>query len=435
MKAELEKYRGLKICAAVSGGKDSVALLHYIHMLAGEYGISLSALNCDHAIREGSACDSEFVKSLCRLMGVPLLSFKREGHKDISEAEAREWRLSCYASAIEKGADVIATAHHLNDNAETVLFNLARGSSVSGLEGITDGMVTRPDGRSFKIIHPLIGCTRAGIDGYIAENNLAYVEDETNFTDDYTRNRIRHNVLPELEKAVPQAAQAIYRLSRLAAEDGEYFDGIIARRRLVTPTPDGVKLAHCDEKPVFKRAAIKAVAEIFRRRDYTADHTERLYELQFKENGKRFVFLNLIAYKESGGVFLEEAARHGGGETPYLSYGGNEFFGQRLEFSTVPLKEGKALKFDGDKIPGGAVIRFARVGDKFTKFGGGTKSLGDYFTDKKIPVRLRKKIPLIADGSEILAVCGVEISDKIKITDKTRHTVYIVAADCEGERQ
>ena len=197
MNAELESYRGLKICAAVSGGKDSVALLHYIYNHAQEYGITLSAVNCDHAIRENSACDSEFVKNLCNSWGIPLFTFRREGQFDKSEACAREWRLSCYATALEKaGADVIATAHHLNDNAETVLFNLARGSSVSGLEGITDGTVTLSDGKSFKIIHPLLSSTRAEIDEYISKNNLAYVEDETNFTDDYTRNSIRNYVLP-----------------------------------------------------------------------------------------------------------------------------------------------------------------------------------------------------------------------------------------------
>ncbi|MDE7305872.1 MAG: tRNA lysidine(34) synthetase TilS [Clostridia bacterium] len=437
MKAELEKYRGLKICVAVSGGKDSVALLHYIFAHAQEYDISLSALNCDHAIRENSALDSEFVKTFCGKLGVPLFAFKREGRADISEAEAREWRLSCYAKAVESGADVIATAHHLNDNAETVLFNLARGSSVSGLEGITDGEVTLTDGKSLKIIHPLIECSRAEIDGYISKNNLHYVEDETNFTDDYTRNYIRHNVMPQLEKAVPQAAQAIYRLSRLAAEDNSYFDQVISNRNIITLTHDGAKIAHCDEKPVFKRAAVKVIVEAFNRKDYTAEHAERLYELQYKENGKKFGFLNLVAYKENGYVFLEENAKRCDGEIPYRTYKSNGFCGQTLQISTDKPSENaqyKILKFDGDKLTDGAVIRFAREGDRFTKFGGGTKSLGDYFTDRKIPVRLRKQIPLIADGNEILAVCGVEISDKIKITPQTRHTTYIVAADYEGEK-
>ena len=84
------------------------------------------------------------------------------------------------------------------------------------------------------------------------------------------------------------------------------------------------------------------------------------------------------------------------------------------------------MKFDLDKIPSTAVIRFMRAGDKFNKFGGGTKNLGDYFTDKKIPVRIRKKIPLIADGQNVLAICGVEISDGIKITEKTQKIYYLI---------
>ncbi len=441
MKAELARYGGLRICVAVSGGRDSVALLHYIYTHAHEYGIALSALNCDHSIRkETSAKDSAFVKRLCEESGVPLITFVRGEQPDNSETAAREWRLSCYAKALEEepdwqGADVIATAHHLNDNAETVLFNLARGSSVSGLEGITDGTVTTQEGKSLKIIHPLIACSRAEIDRYISENNLSFVEDETNFTDDYTRNRIRHKILPELEKAVPGAAQAIYRLSRLAAEDGKYFDEVISRLNLINITPRGVKIGFCDDKPVFKRAAIKAVTEVFKRKDYTAEHAERIYNLQSAEAGKKFEFLNLTAYRERDGIFIEENGKNSDAEIRYEDYSENNFYGQKLVFCDEMPDGGKILKFDADKIPSDAVIRFMRGGDRFAKFGGGTKSLGDYFTDRKIPVRLRKSIPLIARGNEILAVCGVEISDKIKITPSTRRIKYIYSDNFpEGTR-
>ncbi|MDE5943042.1 MAG: tRNA lysidine(34) synthetase TilS [Clostridia bacterium] len=419
---DLATYRGLKICVALSGGRDSIALAHYIYLNKDGYGITLSAMNCDHGIRgESSARDSAFVKEWCASLNIPLICYKREGAEDGSENSARLWRLDCYRDALKKsGADVIATAHHLNDNAETVLFNLARGSSLSGLAGICDCEIS-----GLKIIRPLINCSRREIDEYIKENNLPFTEDETNASERYTRNKIRLKVLPELEKAVPQAAEAIYRFSRLAAEDEQFFRKLVEERGLIESVPNGVKIKHCEQKPLFSRAAVSAVGRIFGRKDYTAWHAENLYFLQFSETGKRFEFLGLTARKEEGCVSIEENKEERFGEVPFYEYKGKDFCGVPLEI-TAEQKDGKVLKFDLDKIPKSAVIRFMKTGDRFQKFGGGTKSLGDYFTDKKIPVRLRKKIPLIADGNNVLLVCGVEISDGVKITEETQKIYYLI---------
>ena len=196
MKVNLAPYAGKKVCVAVSGGKDSMALLHYIEMHGKEFGITLSALNCDHGIRgEASERDSAFVAAYCGGNCIKLHLFKAENGQFKSENDARTWRQACYNSVLaDGGADLIATAHHMNDNAETVLFNLARGTALSGMTGITDLPASG-------LIRPLIGCSRKEIDEYIEENDIPFVTDESNFTDDYTRNKIRHNVLPALEEA------------------------------------------------------------------------------------------------------------------------------------------------------------------------------------------------------------------------------------------
>ena len=455
---ELAAYADLKICVAVSGGKDSVALLHYLSRNAREYGITVTALNCDHKIRGlSSARDSAFVKDLCAQYEIPLISFIREGDAPKTENEARQWRLDCYAAAAAQGplwagADAVATAHHLNDNAETVLFNLARGTALSGMEGITDSVQTSSDGKTVRIIHPIISWTRAQIDEYISVNQIPYVEDETNFTDRYTRNKIRLNVLPELERAVPGAAKAIYRFSRLAADDEEYFDGVIAKRKLIKITRHGCELARCEEKVIFKRAAVKALVTL-NLKDYTSEQVRRLYELQFAEKGKRFEFLGYTAYKEDGRLVLCEEGRadtdkdtvsffeHLNAESAFF---GDAFIliacdeeaeGKLPAYAAAAESDGripakfKILKFDRNAVSDTAVIRFMKEGDKITKFGGGTKNLGDFFTDRKIPLRLRRRIPLIADGGEVLAAGGVEISDKIKITPKTEDILYLICAD------
>lgn len=415
---DLSVYANRRICVAVSGGRDSMALINFIFTHMREYGITLSALNCDHKIRgASSARDSAFVESWCRERNIPLMRFVWNFDGNKTEQAARQWRRECYEVAIERGADFVATAHHMNDNAETVLFNLARGSAVAGLAGISDGE---------KIIHPLIGCTRMQIDAYIAGNNVPYVDDETNFSDGYTRNKIRHNVIPELEKAVPNAVGNIYRLSRLAAEDEIYFRKLIEERNILNITPFGAEISLC-ESVIFKRAAVRAI-KYFNCKDYTCDHLETLYRLAQSGKNKKFEFLGLTAYGAEGKTVITNGINPNA-EIPLAIYKGESFCGQKLVISNTVPNGGKVLKFDIGALPETAVIRFKREGDKFRKFGGGTKSLGDFFTDKKIPVWVRGYIPLIADGGEILAVCGVEISDKIKINENTKDTGYIISCD------
>lgn len=433
----LANYSGKKICVAVSGGRDSMALMHYLKNNAETLSITLSALNCDHSVRgESSKRDSNFVKDYCESNGIPLAFFKRKDNlADKSEEACRKWRLACYVSAIENfsslkptavygnftAPDFIATAHHMGDNAETVLFNIARGSGSSGLCGICDGK---------QIIHPLICCTREQIDGYISKNSIPYVDDETNFTDCYTRNKIRRNVIPALEEAVPGAQKAIYRLSRIIGEDEEYFRQEIADRKLITFIDGGFKIAFCDKKALFKRACVYALSDLGIS-DYTFEHIERLYGLQNLENGRKFEFLGFTAYSEDSVISVVKTRAKESLEIAFKEYAGETFCGEKLIISNEKKCNSgeKLLAFDPLKIPETAVIRFKRDGDRFEKFGGGTKKLGDFFTDRKIPVRLRKKIPLIAEGSEIFAVCGVEISDKIKITDSTKKINYLICAD------
>ncbi len=415
---DLSKYANKRICVAVSGGRDSMALIHFVYTRMHEYGITLSALNCDHKIRgEASARDSALVEGWCLERKIPLMKFVWDYEGAKTEQSARLWRRECYKRALETCADFVATAHHMNDSAETVLFNLARGSAVAGLSGITDG-----EG----IIHPLTGCTRKRIDEYVSENNVPYADDETNFSDGYTRNKIRHNVLPELEKAVPGATGNIYRFSRLASEDEEYFKKVINERNIFRVTPFGAEILFC-ESVIFKRAAVQAV-KYFNRTDYTCEHLDRLYLLAQAEKNKKFEFLGLTAYAATGKIFITDGGPQCG-EIPFKEYNGDNFFGQRLIISPTVQGGGKVLKFDADALSDGAVIRFKRDKDKFRKFGGGTKSLGDYFTDKKIPLWVRGRIPLIADGSEILAVCGVEISDGIKICESTKNACCIISGD------
>jgi tRNA(Ile)-lysidine synthetase-like protein len=246
---------------------------------------------------------------------------------------------------------------------------------------------------------------------------------------------------------VPGASKAIYRFSRLAADDEEYFSRQV-NSYVRAAQPCGYAISQCDEKVIFKRAAVKIITG-YGCKDYTSEHAQRLYELQFAKNGKKFSFLALTAFKEEGKiVIVKDAHLQGFSEAlPLKNYfdGEKDFCGQTLIVCKESDKERAlqfadksrraeyeldVLRFDLNKIPQGAIVRTVKSGDKFTKFGGGTKSLGDYFTDKKIPVRLRKVIPLIVSPQgEVLAVCGVEISDKIKLDKDLKNVGCIICAD------
>ncbi|MGN0804181.1 MAG: tRNA lysidine(34) synthetase TilS [Candidatus Coproplasma sp.] len=441
MTIDLTPYKDKSICVAVSGGKDSMALLHYMAMRAKECNISLSALNCDHSIRgEESERDSAFVKQYCDANGIICHSFKWEGNKFSDEGLARSWRLCCYNKVISEGkADLVATAHHMNDNAETVLFNLARGASLSGVTGISDS-------RALNLIRPLIGVTRQEIDGYIQENNIPFVEDSTNSSDAYTRNKIRHSVLPALEEAVPGAVKNIFRFSRLASEDEEYFSRQV-NKVLVKRVGGGYLIKSCTEPVIFKRA-LRRILTDYGKKDFTSAQMRTVYEMQWLSNGKRFAFLGLVAIREDGGVaicsqFEEKVA--GEGMPFYDNLNCDQYMNYCQVLACADCEENledvlaclsnevrnsvKVLKFDIDKIPQSALIRFKKSGEKFTKFGGGTKSLGDYLTDKKIPQSKRCTLPLVCDGNEVLIVGGVEISDKVKLTKETNRVGVFICLD------
>ena len=260
----------------------------------------------------------------------------------------------------------------------------------------------------------------ARTDEYIAANGVPFVDDATNFSDKYTRNYIRHNVLPALEKAVPGAAASIRRFCRLAAEDESFLCSLASEKYAIYR---GVCYIYdCSERPVFGRAAAAVVRDVYGKKNYTSAHIDSLYALQGAKAGKKFCFLGLTAWREEGRIAVTRDDERPA-PMPFGQFAGT-YGAVNLNISFSPL--GGALRFDADKIPQGAVIRTRQNGDKFTKFGGGTKSLGDFLTDKKVAPHLRDRLPVIACGNIIYAVCGVEISDRIKVDGDTKNTGYIL---------
>jgi len=214
--------QGGTVLCAVSGGRDSMALLHLLSGLAAEVGFQVVAAHFNHQLRPTANRDETFVRDWCRTHGIPFIcgqgdvgGFAQQEGLSIEDA-ARTLRYAFLKDAArDMGADRIATAHHREDNAETLLLHLIRGAGMRGLGGI-------PPVRG-KIARPLLEVSRAEINEYIEKNSLPYVEDESNQDTSYTRNRLRLEVLPLLEEIAPGAAGRIAATAALAREEDAYL--------------------------------------------------------------------------------------------------------------------------------------------------------------------------------------------------------------------
>ena len=433
---DLSPYRGRRVCVALSGGGDSVALFSFVFERAHAYGISLSALHVEHGIRgERSRADAAFVRDLCAARGVPLFLFSfdvpalaRERGKGIEET-ARSCRYECFERILrEDRADVLMTAHHGGDNAESVLFNLFRGCALTGAGGIADRISVGDKA----IVRPMLGVRKAAIGEYLQKNGLSHCEDESNADTRFARNDLRRNVLAPAEARFARLEEHLYSFSRRAREDDEFLYAL-AREALVQ---DGEEL-HIPADlpaPLFCRCIVLA----YRRFGAHADHTAAgIAEAQALRNAHcgapADLPFGLCAVRDAACVTVRRAQERGERRTD------EEFALAEGEFrfacgsvarvtacaaSDVPEAELRSasgvLYVDADKLPAGCVLRLRRAGDLFAKFGGGRKKLKEFFIDRKIERRRRDRIPLLAAGNTVLAVFGVEIADAVRVTSETK---------------
>ncbi len=408
---------------ALSGGSDSMALLHYMLSESKKYHFNVIAINVEHGIRgEASKSDTNFVIDYCKTNGIKLLTysvdcptFAKENKLSLEQA-GRILRYQCFNQAIEeKKCDKVATAHHLKDNFESVLFNLFRGTGIKGLIGIEQNF-------NDKIIRPFLSVSKQEIEKYIKENNIPYVNDQTNFSDEYTRNAIRLNLLPEIENLFPEAQKSVYRLSQIAKTENDFIH--IETLKALTFFDNKVQIKLPIHTALLSRATVLALKHLGVEKDWEKAHIDAINELSTLENSSKVSLPNSItAVKEYDKITFYKGLKNTAISIPF-SLGAFEFNKTTITIAKVDnlvdLKSG--LFCDRDKIPQSAVIRTRLDGDKFTKFGGGTKALNDYLTDKKVPLMQRDSLPLVAVKNEVLAIFGMAISDKIKV-DKTTKTI------------
>ena len=411
------------VAVALSGGKDSVFLLHSLLNHRHELNIEVCAINVEHGIRgENSLKDTNFVINLCKNWGVTLkcYSVNSPEHAKLSglslENSARVLRYNCFKDAIKNGfCDCVATAHHLSDNAETLLFNLFRGSSPAGLTGINqisdDGM----------IIRPILNATREEIDLYVKQNNLTFVTDETNECNDFTRNYLRNQIIPLIKERFPSFEHCVKRFAEICKSESDFLNKqakALIKNNLVFYTNQTSEV-------LFLRACIIVIKNLGFDKDYEKVHLDALLSLAKGQTGSKINLKNqLLAIKTKDGVLFEKQTQAPSSLAVPFKLGSISFNNYTLNFekseAITPLN---ALSFDLDKLPKDAVIRLKQPGDKICAFGGKNKTLKKYFSDKKIESRVSSTLPLIAKGNQIYLVCGVDISENLRVDENSRNII------------
>lgn len=405
--------KGDTVTVALSGGADSVSLLYALLSLKQDLGITVNAAHLNHSIRGDEAeRDALFVKDLCEKCAVPLF-YEKANVPEIAKKEGLSLELAArkvryeFLKRVAKGK--VATAHTASDNLETVIFNLARGTSLKGLCGI-------PVKRDI-FIRPLILCTRDDVENYCNENGLSFMTDSTNLSDDYSRNKIRHNVIPVLKEINPSCEEAALRMAGSLAEDSAYLENKADEWLFKNSDDNGLNLADFENTaPAVSKRAIKKYFEILFS-DILLDnrHINDIYSVCLSKSGKLSLPSDLYAVVKNG--FLNFCGKDNENDINFaVKITENEKINNLFSNNTI----------DCDKIVGKWTLRTRCEGDSIRLYGRGvTKTLKKLFTENKVDESLRSKIPIIADDSGVIWVYGFGVAQRVAVTKNTKKTLSV----------
>lgn len=413
--------KGNNITVALSGGADSMALLYALISLKDKLGITVTAAHLNHGIRgEEADRDEQFVKAQCEKLGIKCFCEyadipKLSAEQGIStELCARNVRYE-FLERVSTG--LIATAHNADDNLETVIFNLARGTSLDGLCGI-------PPKRD-RIIRPVLLCNRAEIEKYCSKNNIPYVTDSTNLSDDYTRNKIRHNIMPVLREINSNVSNCVLRTTRNLREDSELLEGLAESYLSDNAKGDTLSLENFSllslavAKRVIKKFAENTVSGI----SLESVHIEAIFEIT-RNGGKTSIPKDYFANALNNKLFFTKKSEHVQKKRfkVLLTEKNNDFFEKDEKVNNLLLKN----LLDCDKIVGKSVVRTRQAGDKIRLANRGcTKTLKDIYSECKIPVDERESIPVISDDKGVIWIYGIGVAHRCAVTKDSKRLLKI----------
>ncbi len=402
---------GDSVICAVSGGADSMCLLTLMKQLSLDMKLRVVAANLNHSLRgaEGDG-DSQYVETVCEIRGIPFYGKKLDigaiaKAKGLTVEEAgREERYKFFAEVSESlGGAKIATGHNLGDNAETIVFRLVRGSGAKGLCGIRY--------KRGNIIRPLLDVSRSEIEEYLVENAVMWREDSTNAELNYTRNKIRHSIIPRLEEINKGAVEKIVGCARSLSEDESYLSELadkLLSSALVDKDEYSTSAILAAPAPIAKRAAARLL-EDWGAKDIDREKINSLLEFCSKPSGKRMDINADVYVLRSFYTILRQSRESERGFSYMLRPGQrvkHEEWEINLYLTDSPPKSSKTTAvFDAAQLFGIFNVRSRRDGDKIKLRGtDGSKKLKDLFIEMKIPQNRRSCIPIVAKGDEIIFV-------------------------------
>jgi tRNA(Ile)-lysidine synthase len=437
----IEKHRMIrkneKIILGLSGGMDSVFLFHYLMHIKSVKDISVYCIHINHKLRGvESDKDSDFVKKLCESNDIPVKIIKKDikGYADSEgmnlEDAGRKIRYQEFSKfAGETGRCSIATAHHRDDNIETILMNINRGCGNNGLMGIP---YTRDN-----IIRPLLDITKAEISDYLKENNLEHITDKSNKDNKYTRNRIRNSVIPHIKKEMgDRFFNNLMKLSAIIEEEEQYWKNTV--RNIACDTIksydkstlvlDRNKLKDLDL--VVQKRLIRYIIERLKGdiKDIESVHVESIIDLINNKGTNKRVIL-------SGDLSAENVY-----DDFKLSFKANETDNKKRKICIENIKNNNEILdkiksntndsfiqyFDSDKVGKNLLLRKREPGDRIKPLGCvGSKKVKDYLIDKKIPTDKRNGDIIMTCDKGIIWIVGHIISDNFKVTKKTKNIIKI----------
>lgn len=443
---------GDKVLVGLSGGPDSVCLLHLLHSIKDKYSLEIGAAHINHMIRgEEALKDEEYAKNLCETLGIRFYSTRLQIEKMAkergvsTETAGRDERYGFFNQIKDKeGYTKIATAHNANDQAETIIMRMMRGTGLEGLGGI-------PVIREGIYIRPILFLERKFIEDYCSKNKLNPRIDKTNLENIYSRNKIRLEILPYMKDNFnPDVVKAINRMALLLQDDNEFInnEAIKGFSKYCTVKNDEIIINRelfNKEKAIITRVIRKSLTTLSKSfYDFEMKHIKEVIDLSTIGTHKRIDLPNGI-YAENvyGEIYIKKKERLLKKEKEVKDITINkedldgieiDFLGCLIQFK-VDFKE-KNLKFnnndlikyfDYDKINGYVTVRRRKDGDRIIPLGmTGSKKLKDIFINMKVPKDYRDNIPVIQFDDEIAWVLGVKTSNTYKVTNQTKNILKVM---------
>ncbi len=457
---------GDAVIVGVSGGPDSLCLSHALLALQDELELHLHLAHLDHGIRgEESLADADYVEGLAREWGIPATvqhgnvpQYAREQKLAIEEAARRMRYLFLGRVAQEVGATCVAVGHNADDQVETILMHLMRGSGLGGLRGMAPVQVLGAEewwsGPTLRLVRPLLDVPREEIEAYCREQGLQPRFDRSNLDLTYHRNRIRHELLPHLESFNPRLREVLRRSALAIADDYDYLhlQGFAAWERLAEESSGVVTFPQqewFDLHPSLQRQLLREAIRRLRRslRDITWTHVEQArVGLERMETGARitlpqglFLFKGYHDFLIGQELTPPDVPLLQGEQLPLRVPGTTQFTDSAwMLHSEIVAREQlppRALEnvspwqacLDVERTGVDLRLRPRQRGDRFQPLGmaGRSKSLNAFMIDAKIPQHIRDRWPLVVSPSHIVWVAGYRIDERVKVTEQTRQVLHL----------